>query len=104
MGEARDDSKPWRAACTFAMFVFSISLWIYVRVGLTRFVIALMMEYSVACPAHRPSTRVRLPCPVCMQSRTSPVDGQIVVCPNMVVAVTYDHWLIDGREGVTFFS
>jgi len=30
------------------------------------------------------------------------VDGQIVVRPIMVVALTYDHRILDGREGVTF--
>ncbi|KAG8931406.1 2-oxoglutarate dehydrogenase complex E2 component [Tulasnella sp. 418] len=30
------------------------------------------------------------------------VDGQIVVRPVMVVALTYDHRLLDGREAVTF--
>jgi len=30
------------------------------------------------------------------------VDGQIVIRPIMVVALTYDHRLLDGREGVTF--
>jgi len=30
------------------------------------------------------------------------VDGQIVVRPIMVVALTYDHRLLDGREAVTF--
>jgi pyruvate/2-oxoglutarate dehydrogenase complex dihydrolipoamide acyltransferase (E2) component len=27
------------------------------------------------------------------------VDGQVVVRPIMVVALTYDHRLLDGREG-----
>lgn len=30
------------------------------------------------------------------------VNGQIVIRPIMVVALTYDHRLLDGREGVTF--
>ncbi len=30
------------------------------------------------------------------------VDGEIVVRPIMVVALTYDHRLLDGREAVTF--
>ncbi|KAK4051188.1 asparaginyl-tRNA synthetase [Microbotryomycetes sp. JL201] len=30
------------------------------------------------------------------------VDGQIVIRPIMVVALTYDHRLLDGREAVTF--
>jgi 2-oxoglutarate dehydrogenase E2 component (dihydrolipoamide succinyltransferase) len=29
-------------------------------------------------------------------------DGQIVIRPIMVVALTYDHRLLDGREAVTF--
>jgi 2-oxoacid dehydrogenases acyltransferase (catalytic domain) len=32
------------------------------------------------------------------------VDGQIVIRPIMVVALTYDHRLLDGREGVTFLG
>ena len=31
-------------------------------------------------------------------------DGQIVVCPTMVVALTYDHREMDGREVVTSFG
>ena len=30
------------------------------------------------------------------------VNGEIVVRPIMVVALTYDHRLLDGREAVTF--
>ena len=29
------------------------------------------------------------------------IDGQIVIRPIMVVALTYDHRLLDGREAVT---
>jgi len=32
------------------------------------------------------------------------VDGQIVVRPIMVVALTYDHRMLDGREAVTFLG
>eukprot|EP01139_Manchomonas_bermudensis_P024225 Amastigsp_a842237_113.p2 type:complete len:219 gc:universal Amastigsp_a842237_113:739-83(-) len=32
------------------------------------------------------------------------VNGQIVIRPMMYVALTYDHRLIDGREGVTFLK
>ena len=32
------------------------------------------------------------------------VDGQIVIRPTMVVALTYDHRLLDGREAVTFLG
>lgn len=32
------------------------------------------------------------------------VNGQIVIRPIMVVALTYDHRLLDGREGVTFLG
>jgi hypothetical protein len=31
-------------------------------------------------------------------------DGQIVIRPIMVVALTYDHRLLDGREAVTFLG
>lgn len=30
------------------------------------------------------------------------IDGQITIRPIMVVALTYDHRLLDGREAVTF--
>ena len=32
------------------------------------------------------------------------VDGQIVIRPIMVVALTYDNRLLDGREAVTFLG
>ena len=32
------------------------------------------------------------------------VDGQIVIRPIMVVALTYDHRMLDGREAVTFLG
>jgi len=32
------------------------------------------------------------------------VDGQIVIRPIMVIALTYDHRLLDGREAVTFLG
>ena len=32
------------------------------------------------------------------------VDGQIVIRPVMVVALTYDHRMLDGREAVTFLG
>jgi len=32
------------------------------------------------------------------------VDDQIVIRPMMYLALTYDHRLIDGREGVTFLK
>jgi 2-oxoglutarate dehydrogenase E2 component (dihydrolipoamide succinyltransferase) len=31
-------------------------------------------------------------------------DGQVVVCPMMYLALSYDHRLIDGREAVTFLK
>ncbi|KAM0746112.1 dihydrolipoamide succinyltransferase [Meredithblackwellia eburnea MCA 4105] len=37
-----------------------------------------------------------------IKDRPVVVDGQIVIRPIMVVALTYDHRLLDGREGVTF--
>jgi len=37
-----------------------------------------------------------------IKDRAVVVDGQIVVRPIMVVALTYDHRILDGREGVTF--
>ena len=32
------------------------------------------------------------------------VNGQIVIRPVMVVALTYDHRMLDGREAVTFLG
>ncbi|KAI0763512.1 dihydrolipoamide succinyltransferase [Trametes elegans] len=37
-----------------------------------------------------------------IRERPVVVDGQIVIRPIMVVALTYDHRLLDGREAVTF--
>jgi len=37
-----------------------------------------------------------------IKDRPIVVDGQIVIRPIMVVALTYDHRLLDGREAVTF--
>lgn len=37
-----------------------------------------------------------------VKDRAVVVDGQIVIRPIMVVALTYDHRLLDGREAVTF--
>ncbi|GAA5849423.1 hypothetical protein JCM8547_000442 [Rhodosporidiobolus lusitaniae] len=37
-----------------------------------------------------------------IKDRAVVIDGKIVIRPVMVVALTYDHRLVDGREGVTF--
>jgi len=37
-----------------------------------------------------------------IKDRPVVVDGQIVIRPVMIVALTYDHRLLDGREAVTF--
>ena len=37
-----------------------------------------------------------------IKDRPVVVNGQIVIRPIMVVALTYDHRLLDGREAVTF--
>ncbi|KXN92135.1 Dihydrolipoyllysine-residue succinyltransferase [Leucoagaricus sp. SymC.cos] len=37
-----------------------------------------------------------------VKDRPVVVDGQIVIRPIMVIALTYDHRLLDGREAVTF--
>lgn len=39
-----------------------------------------------------------------IKDRPVVVNGQIVVRPVMVVALTYDHRLLDGREAVTFLG
>jgi 2-oxoglutarate dehydrogenase E2 component (dihydrolipoamide succinyltransferase) len=37
-----------------------------------------------------------------IQDRPVAIDGQVVIRPMMYLALTYDHRLVDGREGVTF--
>lgn len=39
-----------------------------------------------------------------IKDRPVVVDGQIIIRPIMVVALTYDHRLLDGREAVTFLG
>jgi len=39
-----------------------------------------------------------------IQDRAMVVDGEITVRPMMYVALTYDHRLVDGREGVSFLK
>jgi hypothetical protein len=39
-----------------------------------------------------------------IKERPVVVNGQIVIRPIMVVALTYDHRLMDGREAVTFLG
>ena len=79
------------AGGSFTMFIFSFfSLGTYVRVGLTQFMTARMVASSSCMHAIRDKPVV--------------VNGQIVVCPIMVVALTYDHRLMDGQEAVTFLG
>lgn len=39
-----------------------------------------------------------------IKERPVVVDGKIEIRPIMVVALTYDHRLLDGREAVTFLG
>ncbi len=39
-----------------------------------------------------------------IQDRAVVIDGEIVVRPMMYVALTYDHRIVDGREGVAFLK
>jgi 2-oxoglutarate dehydrogenase E2 component (dihydrolipoamide succinyltransferase) len=39
-----------------------------------------------------------------IQDRPVAREGQVVICPMMYVALTYDHRLVDGREAVTFLK
>jgi pyruvate/2-oxoglutarate dehydrogenase complex dihydrolipoamide acyltransferase (E2) component len=39
-----------------------------------------------------------------IKDRPVVVDGKIEIRPIMVVALTYDHRLLDGREAVTFLG
>jgi hypothetical protein len=57
---------------TLTMFVFSISPWIYMRVGLTWFVITRKVACSVARPARQSSTCVSLQCLEYTPSKASP--------------------------------
>ena len=38
------------------------------------------------------------------KDRPVAVNGQIVIRPIMIVALTYDHRMLDGREAVTFLG
>jgi len=38
------------------------------------------------------------------KDRPVAVDGKVVIRPIMIVALTYDHRLLDGREAVTFLG
>jgi 2-oxoglutarate dehydrogenase E2 component (dihydrolipoamide succinyltransferase) len=39
-----------------------------------------------------------------IKQRAVVVDGQVVARPMMYVALTYDHRIVDGREGVGFLK
>ena len=39
-----------------------------------------------------------------IQERPIAVNGQVVIRPMMYIALTYDHRIVDGREGVTFLK
>lgn len=39
-----------------------------------------------------------------IKERAVVVDGQIVIRPIMIIALTYDHRLLDGREATTFLG
>ena len=39
-----------------------------------------------------------------IKDRAVVVNGEIVIRPIMVIALTYDHRLLDGREGTTFLG
>lgn len=39
-----------------------------------------------------------------INERPVALNGQVVIRPIMVVALTYDHRLLDGREAVTFLG
>jgi 2-oxoglutarate dehydrogenase E2 component (dihydrolipoamide succinyltransferase) len=39
-----------------------------------------------------------------IQDRPVARNGNVVICPMMYVALTYDHRLVDGREAVTFLK
>lgn len=39
-----------------------------------------------------------------INDRATVVNGKIEIRPIMVVALTYDHRLLDGREAVTFLG
>jgi 2-oxoglutarate dehydrogenase E2 component (dihydrolipoamide succinyltransferase) len=37
-----------------------------------------------------------------IQERPMAINGQVVICPMMYIALSYDHRIIDGRESVSF--
>lgn len=39
-----------------------------------------------------------------INERPVAINGQVVIRPIMIVALTYDHRLLDGREAVTFLG
>jgi 2-oxoglutarate dehydrogenase E2 component (dihydrolipoamide succinyltransferase) len=39
-----------------------------------------------------------------IQDRPVARDGQVVIRPMMYLAMTYDHRIVDGREGVSFLK
>jgi pyruvate/2-oxoglutarate dehydrogenase complex dihydrolipoamide acyltransferase (E2) component len=39
-----------------------------------------------------------------INDRPVAINGQVVIRPIMIVALTYDHRLLDGREAVTFLG
>jgi len=37
-----------------------------------------------------------------IQERPMAVNGQVIIRPMMYIALSYDHWIVDGRESVSF--
>ena len=72
------------------------------RVGLAWFMTARMVVSSVAGSARQLSTAVLDMHTI--KDKPIVVNGQIVVRPIMVAALTYDRPLLDGREAVTFLE
>lgn len=67
----------------------------------------LRVPFSVRVPSVFPPTTVLTSIVIGMHAiKDKPVvvDGQIVIRPIMIVALTYDHRLLDGREAVTFLG
>ena len=67
--------------------------------------ICLRQLYSVRNPdCYQRALLIRITGMHAIKDRPVVVDGQIVIRPIMVVALTYDHRLLDGREAVTFLG
>ncbi|THU89965.1 hypothetical protein K435DRAFT_864768 [Dendrothele bispora CBS 962.96] len=96
------------AGGTFTMYVWFFYLFLPPLVlNVFPFPFSSLLALTVASSALYGTPIINLPQSAVLgmhsiKDRAVVVDGQIVIRPIMVVAVTYDHRLLDGREAVTF--